>query len=457
MFQPVGVKTLLRLRSGLPDRPSSESAVSRRDSEGYEDTLVADRPPTAPPVLGSRQDHDRDTEPLLHTDIDGQSGNTLNQTHEEVEMSAGVLQEASSVLHQLQSGWQEERQGEIDQLWRECEAEYDLVLCRNAPGTPALGSLRATAGYGAAGLFGTCGGGGVSKDLNIGDGYVVSSDEPHAEFEAEVDAATQLAREDLEAAREQRRKVEARLAATSTAASSTSDALKQKVAWEAEVDNRRLASLRMEVDKLRAKADALSSSSTDRCQADAQEPPTPAAAAAMRSLNSMGPELGALDEWVEDLRVLNNHGLFSAEAFRECRAPYSRSKQSDMRAVASPLRPRNPDGSRSPQAVLSPTHLHGNKSPHSGISPKNSPTKREMARIAEQRALHWATQSPRSARSKPKSPLMPCGTDLPAALTHAPVSEDTATSAVEKQLDDILKELDEIDRIHDDVCMLTHS
>merc|ERR1711924_131661 len=124
------------------------------------------------------------------------------------------------------------------------------------------------------------------------------------------------------------------------------------------------------------------------------------------------------------------------------------------------MRVRNSNGIRSPPATLSPT---------------SSPTKKDMVQMAEQRAMEWAAgQSPtsrsgqRSQRWSPKSPSSSTlgsllgagshstGTDLPAATQNAP-SAQKATSSVERQLDDILNELDEIDRIHADVCMLSHA
>merc|ERR1711879_39094 len=139
-------------------------------------------------------------------------------------------------------------------------------------------------------------------------------------------------------------------------------------------------------------------------------------------------------------------------------------EQGRVKAVASPMRVRDTSGLRSPSAVL---------------SPPSSPSKKDMARLAEQKAMEWAsgispngeqgglTPSSRSSRRSPakrtpKSPLVStrgcllgAGPTLPSTPELKPASKEPA-SAVESQLDDILKELDEIDRIHDDVCMLAH-
>merc|ERR1712139_270981 len=195
-------------------------------------------------------------------------------------------------------------------------------------------------------------------------------------------------------------------------------------------------------------------------EADAIMPPTPTAAAAMRAVDLTEPELAALDEWMEDIRVLNSDGCLGREAAQDRLTLQSRSRQQGCvkagRAVASPMRIRTPAGVRSPSGVF---------------SPPSSPSKKDMARLAEQRAMEWAAgQSPRPktgqkspSRRTPKSPLLStrggllgAGSDLPATPERAPASMEPA-SAVERQLDDILNELDEIDRIHDDVCMLARS
>merc|ERR1712139_73452 len=107
----------------------------------------------------------------------------------------------------------------------------------------------------------------------------------------------------------------------------------------------------------------------------------------MRSVDLVGPELGALDEWMEDIRVLSSEGAL-------------RRDQGRVKAVASPMRIRS-------------TPSASSRSPRSVQSPPSSPSKKEMARLAEQRALEWAAgQSPRSQsgqaspnRSSPKSAL----------------------------------------------------
>jgi hypothetical protein len=375
--------------------------------------------------------------------VQGSGEDLVNLRETERELGS-VLEEASSVLHGLQTGWQEERQDEISRLWSQCEAEYGFVLSRDVPGTPALGSLRATAGYGASGMFGSLSSssGAYPTPCEVPTATAVES---HAEVEA--DAVTEAARKDLEATRELRRSIEMKLANKSDGEASELKALKQRAAGEAKIEGRRLSDLRMDVERLRSKAAQMST-------ADAVA--TPAATAALEVSEQMAPENGALDDWMEDLRSL------CREAGEDIRTPHLASRE-QSRAVASPMRIRTATGVRSPNSVLSPPH---------------SPSKKDMVQLAEQRAIEWAagqhsardrvSSSPRlksgqssPSRSPKKSPLANRGGLLGAPLISgtselSPAAREPA-SAAERQLDDILAELDEIDRIHDDVCMLAHS
>lgn len=438
MFQPGGVKTLLQMRSQLPPRPStspprpdtiSEEAASQSEDCGPE-CQDLHRAATAPPSVGPRTMG-------LHERVDED-----RQVEDCREDLGSVLQEASSVLQQLQNGWREERQDEISRLWSQCEAEYGFVLSQTAPGTPALGSLRARAGNGAAGL------------LDYHSGYPPAAVEaPHREeppavaeslAEVEAEAAMEAARKDLEAVRELRRSIEMKFAAKSeeAAKASNAQALQQRRAGQIEVESPRLASLRMEVESLRAKAAGMSTVGTN----------TPAATAAIDASELTAPDVEALDDWMEDLRMLCH------EAGQDLQQP-SPSRREQGRAVASPMRTSNGGGFRSPTILLSPT---------------SSPSKKDMALLAERNALQWAAgqhsarnrASPRlksgqnSPSRTPKKPLLSSrggllGAGHPTAEL-SPTSREP-TSTVERQLDDILNELDEIDRIHDDVCMLAHS
>jgi len=469
MFQPVGVKTLLKIRSPLPERPSTtkEEATSLRENGIKLEELH--RPPTAPPALGQRTaDHLREADQLsaLAARIDHEEESIAEA--EATQDLPGLLSDTTMLLQQLQKGWEEERRVEIDQLWSQCETEYGITLARDVPGTPALGSLRARAGHGAAGLLGSVVSG-TLKEAHLEEAALTASS-VSSPAEAEMmkaDEVTEGARRDLEASLQLRKRMEAKLAARrceAVEADSAVQALTERAAGQGEADARRLVILQKEVERLRAKSEALSNAnaaptglgSTEATaqEADAAVLPIGVTAAAMAAAPLMAPELGDLNEWMEDLRVLSN------ETLQDLQAPLSLvGEQGRVKAVASPMRVRNACG------PISPTCL----------SPPMSPSKKDMARLAEQRALDWAAGRPagcgnggsrsRSGQLSPsrRSPKTPChgtllaeGTDLLATRDVAPVLKEPA-SAIERQLDDILKELDEIDRIHDDVCMLAHA
>lgn len=398
------------------------------------------------------------------------------------EDSGRLLQEASSVVQQLQSGWYEERQGEIDELWSQCEAEYGFSLSREAPGAPALGSLRANAGYGAVGLLSGYPESCATASSSAADVFFPSGELP---AEVEADATAEAARQDLEATRELRRSIEAKRAANCLEANikAKGKVLTQRAALQTQADSRRLDTLRMEVEKLRARDSTANAAPSDLGDAassssEAPLPPTPTASAAMTASALVAPSwVGALDDWMEDLRVL---GIGAGDDFGSREQRRGQGAASPARAVASPMRVRTANGARPSSTLLSPT---------------KSPSKKEMARLAEQQALEWSAAgspkgssighcrgslSPRSSSGQhspnrrspkagsPKTALMtigglvrdglPSGGGSPVMIPEScssPTKEPA--SAVERQLDDILKELDEIDRIHDDVCMLKHS
>lgn len=449
MFQPAGVRTLLQMRPLLPERPSTDSAKATSRREDAENDFK-DRPrcPTAPPAFGSRMDS------LCELTQPSALSTSVDDAESEVEEDAGtLLQEASSMLQQLQNGWDEERRSEIDQLWRECEADYGMNLSREAPGAPTLGSLRARAGYGAAGLLGGVRSGAAAEEPSV-DATASAAVPPESPEEIEADMTAEAAKRDLEKARELRRRIEAKLAASpgeALEATAAANALKQRAAQEDKADARRLARLRTEVERLRAQAQTTAnvastgSGSEVTSSGEATAVPTSTAAAAMAAVDLNGPELLALDEWMEDLRVLRS----------DMSAVDSEGGQRQMKAVASPMRVRNPTGLRSPRSAR--------------LSPPSSPSKKDMARVAEQRAMEWAAGQPSppragqpksgqpSPRRTPKTPMLSTrGELLASGYPEAGPGSLNSTSAVERQLDDILNELDEIDRIHDDVCMLSH-
>jgi hypothetical protein len=374
MFQPVGIKTLMQIRSASPEGPDAEatkisSPLDVEQGEIYADHHISDMLDCAQCVCD------------VHTLRDSQGhGNSVDSRA--VDNADALLEEASSFLHQLQDGWSEERQHEISRLWKECEADYGFTLSRDAPGTPALGSLRARAGYGAAGFLGGSGSCCPPELPEMGGVTVALSD---SFDEAETDQATEAAAKDLEAAREWRKQFEARFESAPkevVEAPSIAQSPMERLVSEAKEDVHRLASLRVEVDKLRAQAEA---SEVFNANEDGSiMPPTSAATAALRSVDLAAPELGALDQWMEDIAMLDNDGTLR--------------QRNRVKAVASPMRARNSPDLRSPAA----------------------------------------------------------GTSTQVTFELGSVGQ-VGISSMEVHLDHILNELDAIDRIHADVCMLANS
>lgn len=463
MFQPLGVKTLMQMRAPLPPlpgRPSSsvsEEGVHNRAATSLD---LQERCPTAPPELISRT---RETgseipsacssaSPCVAEKRQAPQSDHLDSVGEElltVEDLPSLLLEAGSFLQQLQTGWQEERQDEISRLWRQCEAEYGFELSRDAPGTPALGSLRARGGYGASGLLGAapdCRGSPLAATRGADAAHSSASGPSHhiEEDEIRADETAKAAQNDLLAIRQLRQSIEDKLHKQPKDWIESSSAAVQRQRQLAFVDaqckSQRLVSLREEVERLREKATAM-------CDESVAVPP--AAAAALAASEVTAPDLDALDDWMQDLRRL------CKEAKQDGCTSSSCLKERAARAVASPMRSRNSPGMGSPNHVRSPRSL---------------PTQQEMARVAEQRAMEASsTKSPRakeglgSPNRTPKAIVLAnrgglCGAGYESTQAHVDSPNTRApASAVERQLDDILKELDEIDRIHDDVCMLSTS
>jgi hypothetical protein len=252
--------------------------------------------------------------------------------------------------------------------------------------------------------------------------------------EAEADAVTDAAMRDLETVRERRRSIEAKLS-TSKAPDGVDVARScPHVDAASKADEARLADLRMEVENLRARA-ALTPAmtvpglllGTTECGSGITE---------IDTIELADPPSSALDDWMEDLRLCNS-GVWKTTSANNI----------PPRAVASPQRNRLGNSLRHPASLR---------------SPPSSPSNKEMARLAEEKAMAWAVGQRKTPRLKaenpspsrtPKATLQAARGGLLCGGT-APVQP---VSTVESQLDDILKDLDEIDRIHDDVCMLAHS
>merc|ERR1712046_84310 len=235
---------------------------------------------------------------------------------------------------------------------------------------------------------------------------------------------------DLETVRERRRSIEAKLATSSKALNGVDVARSSPCVGPAsKADEARLADLRMEVENLRARVASTPAVTVPGLPLGAIE--SSCAITEIDTIELADPPSSALDDWMEDLRLCNS-GVWKT-TFANNVPP---------RAVASPQRNRLGNSLRHPASLR---------------SPPSSPSKKEMARLAEEKAMAWAVGQRKTPRLKaenpspsrtPKATLQAARGGLLCGGT-APVQP---ASTVESQLDDILKDLDEIDRIHDDVC-----
>jgi hypothetical protein len=402
------------------------------EEDGVDSLGDGRRPLTAPSIVGPSGAYPSTEIPSTDVLVESIECEDVYDDREEPEV---ILDKASTVLHDLQSRWADEREHEIRQLWQQMEAEYGIEIPRCSPGTPAVGSLRAKAGTGAPGF--------LSGTLVAEDDAVASVIEYAPEYddrETEEDVFTDAAKRDLEASREFRKQMEARLATFRAGELDLEKSTSSRCYpfdVEAEADVARLAQLRLEVENLRAKAEAPgvsrvtdtdNTSKNDSIDTELAEPP-----------------LNALHDWMDDVWA-SSVGISSNDPGET------------RRAIASPQR----GGS---SGLL--------KRPPLPRSNPSSPTKKEMARLAEEKAMEW-----NESRYKGFSPRLKLGQHSPSKspekskqivnsarrlheATVSPKASDpkpvqNSASIVEDQLDELLKELDEIDRIHDDVCMLAN-
>jgi len=163
--------------------------------------------------------------------------------------------------------------------------------------------------------------------------------------------------------------------------------------------------------------------------------------------------------------------LKQAEAVLEQPAPDTKIETDDVRywnldaGMAEPEElHRWMQGMQLLSAVNTPSCSPSSRRTCSGDAKKAPLSKKEMANIAEARAMEWAgSPTHKSPSLKVASPqrkaLQRVCTDTPvhgtADGTTSAVDQSSSDSAMLKQLDDILGELDEIDRIHDSICKFT--
>lgn len=335
---------------------------------------------------------------LAQEPIDEESVEDDDEEHQD---PSTVCDSASTMIYQLQNCWTGERKEELDALWQHLEAEYQMKLDMGQDAlATVLEDFDAPSGEGSNEVDGA-----KADDIDVDD---VAVDE----------SARQLT-----ASREKRRQIEAQLSSTKGQLSHLLVGADRPPLETLPEDDYRLTSLRRDLEQLKLKAEANAVAATPA----AADPAEPAPAVQLSSvctgvgLSSVA-EFGALGKWMEELQLLNHE------------PPQASARNSSPSRKAAGL------------------------------------SKQAMAQIAESRALQWsATQG-----GKESSPTLACcvgrgpeqlrgeslgdagypGGKLDASM-HGKVSTPSSATDLASQLDAILAEFDDIDRIHADLCQLT--
>jgi len=302
------------------------------------------------------------------------------------------------MLYHLQNSWPAERRQAIQQLWNELEEVYGTK-----PPYSVLQSLLTS---------------GIRN--NLGDEAKYSSFNPKTrrkgaaqykedtEAEESADALVYAAARDLEQARQLRQRLEAAHKEGHEGTAPSND-----FATEANTeDSERLQALRKDLERLKQAEAVLEQPAPDtKIETDDVR---------YWNLDAGMAEPEELHRWMQGMQLLS--------------------------------------------AVNTPSCSPSSRRTCSGDAKKAPLSKKEMANIAEARAMEWAgSPTHKSPSLKVASPqrkaLQRVCTDTPvhgtADGTTSAVDQSSSDSAMLKQLDDILGELDEIDRIHDSICKFT--
>jgi len=459
MFQPAGVRTLLQMRSSMPIRPST-TTVLRTVQEEVVDATASPRPATAPAASGLERRspiifRDRPTTSALCAAIEEDEEDDLSDYGADPEP---LLTNASTMLYQLQNTWREERRTELGQLCRELEMAYGLKpsaglldeILTPRPQCSDVSESSAAASLPGADPSDTSGAEGTEPEPEA-----EGSGDPNAEeTDNSAEAVCRAAAHQLVCIQELRRQLERRRASAADAAESRAPLADDAAVGEVAVaglsgdgaeDAQRLAALRREVEELRVKATEPAQESQihiAKCEDQIR-----AQHGAVLEITPIS-ELSALDKWIQDMKKFCRDTAGTSQ----CPSLPSRCAQSSTTGALS---------------------------------------KKTMAQIAESRAVDWATQQkdygnpcvspssgspaarlrfakPQGTGTSPKrasSLLSPTASSSGRATVATPLNGGRAPtssssgpkedkSAVEQQLDEILSEFDEIDRIHSSICKL---
>eukprot|EP00930_Biecheleria_cincta_P015392 TRINITY_DN12864_c0_g1_i1.p1 TRINITY_DN12864_c0_g1~~TRINITY_DN12864_c0_g1_i1.p1 ORF type:complete len:457 (+),score=118.34 TRINITY_DN12864_c0_g1_i1:121-1491(+) len=453
MFQPAGLRTLMKMRNSEPTRPAT--ALERRVDEEREW-----RPLTAPPDLPTSSES-RVAEALQPAD----------ETDGDQEPDEELLAHVSATLHDLQTSWQEERRTAAAALWHELQATKPIK------NEDELGELEDVAKVRA---LDECAN--RSRELAVSDAEevlllvdsfrsaIASSGDPEAALEQACAleeqrlAKTEARARALEEAWTEKPEAEAAAgpAPDSKECASLEEAsldLQAARSWRQQfeeqrrsgysldaapvevVEGARLRGLRQDVQRLKDKvawaADA-EKAAGPACQSAPSRTASPcrrrvASTAADEGAGAPATEL-ALGAWVDDLRSFIDCKLF--------------------------LQDVNEDGSN----MASRQVLEGS----SASSPSSPPSKHKEQKAsgigggpeagAGFTGQLWRTTAKQGASWSPKR-LSDRGAAEAEAAAGLPQQAEpcSANFAIDPlaQLDDILKEFDEIDRIHSNICKLS--
>jgi len=358
-----------------------------------------------------------------------------------------LLANASSTLYGLQNTWREERRSELNRLCRDLERSYGL-----APSAGLLDEIMTPR----------------PECSNVTESSLGGEPEPEVdsrgpesaeeELDEKADAVCAAAAAQLESIKELRCQVQERLQTPTADAmrlrtvppaedgtAGEAAALPASLESPADEDAKRLAALRLDVEHLKVKAtEPTEQSLLEVAECEDQIRAQHASVLETKPIS----ELAALDQWIHDMKKF-------------CRDPAGTSKRS-----ASPSRRCGANGVLSNRAMAEIAEARMDSSvqkdhEESCCSPSGgSPTASRLRGSKLQ-----SSGSPSRATKKASSLLSPTASSSGRATVATPLNGRGAASpsqkgneeksAVEQQLDDILSEFDEIDRIHSHICKLT--
>jgi len=290
-FEPASVRTLLHMRSSMPLRPATALTRGSRPRTGAprQNDWVdeAPRPLSAPPSVPRSVDERaaalREREGAVFGTAAGGDEVEGDSDDDATADPGAVLTAASSEIYSLQHRWPEERRVELEALWRQLEAEYNLEL--------PLDIAK------------------INNDEEAGDGLATSDEAEELSrnlAEAETDAHAEVATQQLAAAREMRSRVEAALGQTRQLAT---DERLSAMRASAQKEEERLAELRQEVDMMRLRTADVSAGSRRPLVSVPEEDSPPD----RQPLSSVGvapsSEVASLGSWIEGMRMLRTDEL----------------------------------------------------------------------------------------------------------------------------------------------------